>query len=55
MAANKLKKVESIDFRKLKGFEKAAILVNYLGPEAAKAFFKNMDDTDLKKLLSLMT
>jgi flagellar motor switch protein FliG len=55
MSANKLKKVESIDFRKLKGFEKAAILVNYLGQDAAKLFFKNMDDADLKKILSLMS
>jgi len=54
MAATKLRKVESLDYRKLKGFEKAAILVNYLGPDAAKVFFKNMDDTDLKKLLSIM-
>jgi flagellar motor switch protein FliG len=55
MAANKLKKIESLDFRKLKGFEKAAILVNYLGPEAGKAFFGNMDEADLKKLLAMMS
>jgi flagellar motor switch protein FliG len=52
--AYKLKKVESLDFRKLKGFEKAAILVNYLGVDAAKILFKNIDETDLKKLISTM-
>ncbi len=55
MGVIKLRKVDSIDFRKLKGFEKAAILVNYLGPEAAKVFFKNMDEADLKKLLATMS
>ena len=54
MAVIKLRKVESLDYRKLKGFEKAAILVNYLGPDAAKVFFKNVDEADLKKLLSTM-
>lgn len=52
--AAKLRKVESIDYRKLRGFEKAAILVNYLGVDAAKIFFKNMDEADLKKLLATM-
>ena len=52
--AIKLKKVESIEYAKLRGFEKAAILVNYLGAEAAKKLLKNMDDTDIRKLLSLM-
>lgn len=54
MAIQKLKKTENIDYRTLKGFEKAAILVNYLGKDAAKAFFKNMDEADLKKLLATM-
>lgn len=50
----KLRKTENIDYRSLKGFEKAAILVNYLGKDAAKVFFKNMDETDLKKLIATM-
>lgn len=54
MAIQKLKKSENIDYRTLKGFEKAAILVNYLGKDAAKVFFKNMDEADLKKLLATM-
>lgn len=54
MSIQKLKKTENIDYRTLKGFEKAAILVNYLGTDAAKAFFKNIDEADLKKLLATM-
>ena len=39
MSANspvRLQKPDNFDFDGLRGFEKAAILVNYLGPEAAK-------------------
>ena len=50
--AIKLRKVDSIDYTKLRGFEKAAILVNYLGSEATKRLLKNMDDADIRKLLS---
>ena len=53
--AIRLSKSELVAFDDLKGFEKAAILVNYLGQDAAKLFFKNMDDADLKKILSLMS
>jgi flagellar motor switch protein FliG len=53
--AFKLKKVDSLDFRKLKGFEKAAILVNYLGVDAAKILFKGIEEQDLKKLISTMS
>ena len=52
--AVKLRKIDNVDFRRLRGFEKAAILVNYLGEDAAKVFFRNMDEADLKKLLSTM-
>lgn len=54
MGPLKLKKDENLDYKKLKGFEKAAILVNYLGVEAAKVLFKNIEETDLKKLISTM-
>ena len=50
----KLKKISEIKYSELRGFEKAAILVNYLGPEASKMLLKNMDDTDIRKLLTLM-
>lgn len=50
----RLSKPEHIDYDNLKGFEKAAILVNYLGPEAAKKLLKRMDDGDIRKLLTVM-
>jgi flagellar motor switch protein FliG len=50
----RLQKPENIDYDNLKGFEKAAILINYLGPEAAKKLLKRMDDGDIRKLLTLM-
>ncbi|RYZ77279.1 MAG: flagellar motor switch protein FliG [Proteobacteria bacterium] len=50
----RLTKAEQIDYENLKGFEKAAVLVNYLGPEAAKKLLKRMDDGDIRKLLTVM-
>lgn len=50
----RLQKPEQIDYDHLKGFEKAAILVNYLGPDAAKKLLKRMDDGDIRKLLTVM-
>ncbi len=50
----RLIKIESIQFENLRGFEKAAILLNYLGPEAAKVLFKHIDDGDIRKLLGTM-
>ena len=50
----RLKKVDNITFDSLRGFEKAAILLNYLGPDAAKILFKNSDDGDIRKLLGTM-
>ena len=49
-----LKKVENVTYESLRGFEKAAVLLNYLGPDAAKALFKNIDDGDIRKLLGTM-
>jgi flagellar motor switch protein FliG len=54
MSIVRLSKVEQIDFDQLRGFEKAAILINYLGPEAAKKLLKRMDDGDIRKLLTVM-
>jgi flagellar motor switch protein FliG len=51
----KLSKLEQIEFDSLRGFEKAAILINYLGPEAAKKLLKRMDDGDIRKLLTMMS
>lgn len=50
----RLLKIDSIDFEHLRGFEKAAILLNYLGPDAAKTLFKHIDDGDIRKLLGTM-
>jgi len=50
----RLQKLDNINFQDLRGFEKAAILVNYLGPEAAKRLLKRMDDGDIRKLLTVM-
>ena len=52
--AIKLKKISDIQYDTLRGFEKAAILVNYLGPEASKKLLRNMDDADIRKLITLM-
>ncbi len=54
MSVVRLSKVDQIDFDQLKGFEKAAILINYLGAEAAKKLLKRMDDGDIRKLLTVM-
>lgn len=51
----RLQKQDGIDYEQLKGFEKAAILVNYLGPEAAKKLLKRMEDGDIRKLLTVMS
>lgn len=50
----RLQKIENITFEELRGFEKAAILINYLGPQAAKMLFKHIDDGDIRKLLGTM-
>lgn len=53
-SASKLKKVDDINYENLRGFEKAAILVNYLGPDASKKLLRKMDDADIRKLLTFM-
>lgn len=50
----RLLKPDGIDYENLKGFEKAAILLNYLGPNAAKKLLRRMDDGDIRKLLTVM-
>lgn len=50
----RLNKIEHIHYDELRGFEKAAILVNYLGPDAAKKLLKRMEDGDIRKLLTVM-
>ncbi len=50
----RLLKLENIKYEDLKGFDKAAILLNYLGPDAAKKLFRRTDDSDIRKLLNTM-
>lgn len=52
---SRLAKVDNLQYEHLKGFEKAAILINYLGKTAASALFKKMDDADIRKLINLMS
>ncbi len=50
----RVQKLDSILFDELRGFDKAAILMNYLGPDAAKKLFKHVDDGEIRKLLGSM-
>lgn len=50
----RIAKLDNIQFENLKGFEKAAILINYLGKDAATKLFTKMDDTDIRKLINVM-
>ncbi len=50
----KLIKPDNIEYESLRGFEKAAILVNYLGKDALRVLFKSLDDGDVRKLLNVM-
>ncbi len=45
----------NIEYETLRGIDKAAILVNYLGQEAIKILFVKMEDADIRKLIHLMT
>ncbi len=51
----KIFKAENIEYETLRGFDKAAILINYLGKDALKSLFKNMEDGDIRKLINLMS
>lgn len=52
--AIKIYKPDHLEYESLKGFDKAAILINYLGKDAIKILLKHMDDGDIRKLLSVM-
>ncbi len=51
----KIQKAENIEYEGLKGFDKAAILINYLGRDAVKILLRRMDDGDIRKLISVMS
>jgi flagellar motor switch protein FliG len=50
----KLYRMDNLEYEHLRGFEKAAILVNYLGQDALRTLFKSLDDGDIRKLLNVM-
>lgn len=50
----KVVKAENIEFDILKGFDKAAILLNYLGKDAVKILLGRMEDADIRKLINVM-
>ena len=50
----KLAKADNLQYETLRGFEKAAILINYLGPKALAILLKGLDDGDIRKLLNVM-
>lgn len=50
----KIYKPDNLEYESLKGFDKAAILINYLGQNAVKVLLKRMDDGDIRKLLNVM-
>ena len=50
----KLVKFDSISYENLRGFEKAAILVNYLGKDALRVLLKGLEDGVVRKLLNVM-
>lgn len=51
----RLSKSENIEFESLRGFDKAAILINYLGKDALGVLLKRLDDGDIRKLINQMT
>lgn len=46
---------ENLEYEQLRGVDKAAILINYVGKDAIKVLFQKMEDTDIRKILHLMT
>ena len=55
MSKAALSKYSNFDYDALRGIDKAAILVNYLGQDAIKILFIKMEDADIRKLIHLMT
>ncbi len=50
----KLYKLENIQYEHLRGIEKAAILLNYLGQDSLRPLLTGLDDADVRKLLNIM-
>lgn len=47
-------RMDNLEYEQLRGFEKAAILINYLGKDALRTLLKDLDDGDVRKLLNIM-
>ncbi len=52
--AAKVAKIDILEYEQLRGFDKAAILINYLGKDAVASLFKRLDDGDIRKLINVM-
>jgi len=50
----KLYKLENLNYENLRGIEKAAILLNYLGTDALRPLLLGLEDSDVRKLLNIM-
>ena len=51
----RISRFDNLDYDQLRGVDKAAILINYIGKDAIKVLFQKMDDTDIRKILHLMS
>lgn len=51
----KITRLENLEYDHLRGVDKAAILINYLGTDAVKILFKRMEDQEIRKILHLMS
>lgn len=51
---NVVRKLENLRYEDLKGFDKAAILINYMGPASCSNLFRHLDDGDIRKLIGVM-
>lgn len=51
----RISRFDNLEYDQLRGIDKAAILINYIGKDAIKILFQKMDDTDIRKLLHLMS
>ena len=49
-----MSQVSNISFEELRGMEKAAILLNYLGDTATVELFKHLEDSEIRKLINNM-
>lgn len=49
-----IKRSDNLEYASLKGFEKAAILLNYMGKDASNMILKFLNDNDIRKLVGIM-